>query len=70
MSRADDGLLVGHVITHLSSGGAQRMLSRVATDTRPRHGRPVRREVVSLMDRGVYAATLEASGFDSSCAFL
>lgn len=67
MSRADDGLYVVHVITDLSSGGAQRMLSRVATDTHPRHGRPVRHEVVSLMDRGVYAETLEASGVAVTC---
>jgi glycosyltransferase involved in cell wall biosynthesis len=52
-------LHVTHVITDLGRGGAEAVLINVVAGTRP-HG--VRHSVVSLTDRGVYAAALEAEG--------
>ncbi len=58
-------LTVLHVITQLGSGGAERMLTRVAThDFGP--GAP-RQAVISLMDKGVYGAALEAHGVELHC---
>lgn len=51
-----------HVITGLGSGGAERMLTRIATSPGPS-----RHVVVSLMDEGLYGAQLRAQGIDLAC---
>ncbi len=48
---------VCHVVTSLDAGGAEQVLYRLCLNT---HG--VRHTVVSLRDRGVYGAPLEAAG--------
>lgn len=51
-----------HVITDLSSGGAQRMLTRLVTGPGPTADGEFVHTVVSLMDRGVYGEQLAAAG--------
>lgn len=56
---------VVHVITDLGSGGAERMLVRIATyDFGPARARQV---VIALMDEGVHGATLRAAGIELHC---
>jgi glycosyltransferase involved in cell wall biosynthesis len=51
-----------HVITGLNAGGAERMLTRVATHDLGTAG--PRQVVVSLMDEGPYASALHAAGIE------
>lgn len=55
--------VICHIIAGLRSGGAERMLSRVAT--RPRQGD--RHVVVSLLDEGAYGAFLRDAGVELHC---
>ena len=57
-----------HVITDLSSGGAQRMLTHVVSAA-PAAGAP-RHHVVSLTDDGVYGAVLRRTGVPVTCLTL
>lgn len=57
--------VVLHLITQLGSGGAERMLTRIATFD---HGPDAPRQaVISLMDEGVYGTTLRAAGVELHC---
>ena len=58
-------ITVLHVITGLGSGGAERMLTRLAV-ARARRTEE-RHVVVSLMDDGVYGGTLRAAGVTLHC---
>lgn len=58
-------LVVLHLITELDSGGAERMLTRIATHPFGRGG--PRQIVVSLMDEGMHGPTLRAAGVELHC---
>jgi glycosyltransferase involved in cell wall biosynthesis len=62
MPEADAPCRVLHVITDLSSGGAQRMLSRLVTAAPGDGGAGFSHTVVSLTDRGVYGDQLAGAG--------
>lgn len=57
-------LRVCHVITGLNAGGAERMLTRIATGS-ARAG--VQQIVISLMDEGEYGARLRDAGVELHC---
>jgi glycosyltransferase involved in cell wall biosynthesis len=56
--------LVLHIITGLDGGGAERMLTRVASTC---HASGTRQVVISLTDDGVYGASLRAAGIPLHC---
>lgn len=57
--------IVVHIITELGSGGAERMLTRVVLAAHQRAS--CRQVVVSLMNEGIYGATLRDAGVELHC---